>query len=99
MRTESVSTMLYYIAIIKVTYKYFLEWFFPIMIIFTQPLTKYIPMYNYILNSICPKSMFVFFMAGCRKTTAFTYRGQRALAPKKFSQKLGFRPKDFFKPK
>ena len=48
-------------------------------------------MYNYILNSICPKSsMFVFFMAGSRKTTAFTYRGQRA---------LGFRPKDFFKPK
>ena len=76
LRTDSVSTMPYYIAIIKVTYKCFLEWFFPIMIIFTQPLTKYIPMYNYILNSICPKSsMFVFFMAGSRKTTAFIIGG------------------------
>ena len=33
-------------------------------------------MYNYILNSICPKSsMFVFFMAGSRKTTAFIIGG------------------------
>ena len=61
--------MSYYIAITKVTYKCFLEWFFPIMIIFTQPLVT-----KYILNGIRHKSM-LFFTAGYSIFKIPTYVG------------------------